>query len=166
VEFTANRPVKAKLEQAMELMGPGSDKDKMVAAIEQGLDLFIAKKMKERFGVGRTPKSTVAEAEEREVVTRPVPVAIRREVHARDGGQCAYVSADGRRCEERSGLEFEHVDGFARTGRHSVEGVKLFCRPHNQHAADKLYGREFMEAKRRGIRTRTGTGTGTQEALL
>jgi hypothetical protein len=73
-------------------------------------------------------------------------------VYERDGGQCTYVSEEGRRCEERGGLEFEHPEGFALTGRHAVEELTLHCRAHNQHSADKLYGRDFMQARRRAIR--------------
>ena len=75
--------------------------------------------------------------------------SFRTRVFERDEGQCTFVSEEGRRCEEKGGLELEHVDGFARTGRHKVERMQLLCRAHNQHAADLLYGRDFMEAKRR-----------------
>jgi hypothetical protein len=71
-------------------------------------------------------------------------------------------SEDGRRCEERGGLEFEHIEGFARTGQHTVEGLTLHCRTHNQLAADRLYGRDVMDSKRRRIRT----GADKQGALL
>jgi hypothetical protein len=152
VEFTADRALKAKLEKAEELMrhsvGPGN----LVAVIDRALDLLIEEVTKERFGVGRKPRSTAAEAEEREVVTRHIPDAIKREVYERDGGQCTFVSDEGRRCEERGGLEFEHPEGFARTGQHSVAGLTLHCRTHNQHSADVLYGRDFMQSRRRGIR--------------
>jgi hypothetical protein len=152
VRFTADRALKAKLEQAEELMRHRVGRGDLVAVIDAALDLLIAEVKKERFGVGRKPRSTVEEAEEREVHTRHIPVAIEREVHERDGGQCTFVSEDGRRCEERGELEFEHVDGFARTGRHTVEGLTLHCRAHNQYRADILYGRDFMQAKRRRIR--------------
>jgi hypothetical protein len=162
VEFTADSALKAKLEKAEELMrhrvGPGN----LVAVIDRALDLLIAEVMKERFGVGRQPRSTAANAEQREVVTRHIPDAIKREVYERDGGQCTFVSEDGRRCEEKGGLEFEHTAGFAKTGCHSVAELTLHCRTHNQHAADKLYGRTFMQLKRTGTRS----GTSSQEALF
>jgi hypothetical protein len=112
-----------------------------VAVIDRALDLLIAEVKDERFGVGQRTRSTAAEAVQRKVVTPQVPDAIKREGFERDGNQCTFVSADGRRCEERGGLELGHTTGFARTRRHSVAELKLFCRAHNQHAADKLYGR-------------------------
>jgi hypothetical protein len=31
---------------------------------------------------------------------------------------------------------------------HDVDRIRLLCRAHNQHAADQLYGRVFMERLR------------------
>ena len=168
VEFTADRALKAKLEKAEELMRHRVGKGNLVAVIERALDLLITEATKELFGVGRKPRSTAAEveAEERDVVTRHIPDAIKREVYERDGGRCAFVSEEGRRCEERGGLEFEHTEGFARTGRHAVEALKLFCRAHNQYAADALYGRDFMQERRRATRPRTGEDAQSQAILL
>jgi hypothetical protein len=167
VKFTAHSALKAKLEQAEELMRHRVGKGNLAAVLEHALDLLIDEVKKERFGAGRKPRSTAAEAEaeaaEREVASRHIPAAIRREVYARDGGQCTFVSDDGRRCQERGGLEFEHAEGFARTGRHEVEGLTLHCRAHNQHCADVLYGREFMQARRSGRRPGTAE---SQAALL
>ncbi|HEY5956447.1 MAG TPA: hypothetical protein VIV60_07845 [Polyangiaceae bacterium] len=39
--------------------------------------------------------------------------AVRREVFARDGGQCTFVDRWGRRCEQRRLLEFDHCEAFA-----------------------------------------------------
>jgi hypothetical protein len=161
VRFTASPELKAKLERAQELMRHRGGGD-LATVIERAVELLIDDVMKERFGVGRKARSTAANAEQREVASRHIPDAIKREVYERDGGQCTFVSEDGRRCEERGGLEFEHTEGFARTGQHSVEGLTLHCRTHNQLAADRLYGRGFMDSKRRVIRT----GTDNQAELL
>jgi hypothetical protein len=162
VKFTASRALKDKLEKAKELMRHGEDGRDLASIVEAAVDVLIEQVQKERFGVGRKPRSTVEEAEAREVHTRHIPAAIERAVVERDGSQCTYVSPDGRRCQERGGLEFEHLEGFARTGRHTVEGITLHCHAHNQHKADLLYGREFMEEKRGGFRP----GTESQAKLL
>src|SRR4051812_48496420 len=50
---------------------------------------------------------------------------------------------------EKTGfLEFDHLDGFARTHLHDPERIVLRCRAHNQHEAEKLYGRELMAEAR------------------
>jgi 5-methylcytosine-specific restriction endonuclease McrA len=77
-----------------------------------------------------------------------IPDQIKRAVWQRDGGRCAFISDDGRRCCETGGLEFDHIDGFAQTHVHDVDRIRLVCRAHNQHAADQLYGRVFMERLR------------------
>jgi len=40
---------------------------------------------------------------------RYIPSAFRREVYARDGGKCRFVSKNGTRCRSRRDLEFHHV---------------------------------------------------------
>jgi hypothetical protein len=72
--------------------------------------------------------------------TRHIPTALRREVWARDGGRCAFVSADGRRCEERGRLEFHHVEPFALGGTATAENIQLRCRSHNAYEGRLIFG--------------------------
>ena len=83
--------------------------------------------------------------------SRHIPAEIRRAVYQRAGGRCEFVDDSGRRCMEGGGLEFDHVDGFARTHIHSVDAIRLVCRGHNAHAAEQLYGRAYMERVRREV---------------
>jgi hypothetical protein len=64
------------------------------------------------------------------------------------------VSATGKRCSARKFLEFDHVDPVARGGRASVSGIRLRCRAHNQLEAERAFGAEFMENKRRAAEAR------------
>jgi 5-methylcytosine-specific restriction endonuclease McrA len=70
-------------------------------------------------------------------------------VWERDGGQCTYVSPEGRRCTERQFLEFDHIEPVARGGQASVENTRLRCRSHNQYEAERVFGAAFMQRKRR-----------------
>jgi hypothetical protein len=63
VRFTADSALKAKLEQAEELMRHRVGKGNLAAVLEHALDLLIDEVKKERFGAERKPRSTVAEAE-------------------------------------------------------------------------------------------------------
>lgn len=81
--------------------------------------------------------------------SRRIPDAIKRAVYERDGGRCTYTDERGRMCGSTEALTFDHEFGFARTHEHSVDGIRLRCAAHNQHEADKMYGREFMERARR-----------------
>ena len=73
-------------------------------------------------------------------------------VYERDEGRCTFVDERGRRCSETGALEFDHIDGYARTYEHDANRIRLLCRAHNQHAAEQMYGRDFMKS----MRTRPG----------
>jgi hypothetical protein len=77
---------------------------------------------------------------------------VKRAVRERDQGQCTFVSDSGRRCPARSLLEFDHIDEVSRGGRATVAGMRLRCRAHNQYAAERTFGTEFMNAKREEAR--------------
>jgi hypothetical protein len=77
---------------------------------------------------------------------RAPSVAVRREVWARDAGRCTFVAADGRRCESRFRLEFDHLD---EDGPPTATNLRLRCRPHNLLHAEETYGRPFMDLFRR-----------------
>lgn len=72
--------------------------------------------------------------------SRHIPADVKRTVWARDSGQCAYVSASGRRCTERGFLEFHHVVPYARGGAASVENLQLRCGRHNRYEAARDFG--------------------------
>ncbi len=79
--------------------------------------------------------------------SRYIPFSVKHEVMMRDGGQCTFVGDSGRRCEERSALEFDHIQPFALGGTHSVVNLRLRCHSHNLHAAEVVFGRDFMKRK-------------------
>jgi len=61
---------------------------------------------------------------------------VKRAVSRRDDGRCAFVAPDGRRCTERTFLEFHHVQPYAKGGPATVENISLRCRRHNQYEAE------------------------------
>jgi len=70
-------------------------------------------------------------------------------VFQRDGGRCAFIAVDGRRCEENEGLEYDHLVAWAHGGQSDdPANVRLLCRPHNQFVGREVFGRY-----RRGRRT-------------
>jgi 5-methylcytosine-specific restriction endonuclease McrA len=72
--------------------------------------------------------------------SRAVPAEVERRVWRRDGGQCAFLAQDGRRCTERSYLEFHDVEPHALDGEATVENIALRCRAHNVYEAELLFG--------------------------
>ena len=78
-----------------------------------------------------------------------IPAAVRREVWRRDGGRCAFVAADGRRCNSRWKLELDHVQPVALGGSSTVDDLRVTCRAHNLLYAERAFGREHMDRFRR-----------------
>lgn len=62
------------------------------------------------------------------------------------------MNATGERCPATSHLEYDHDKPVALGGETTVENVRLRCRAHNQLAAEKAYGEEFMRKKRQEAR--------------
>src|SRR5918996_2470086 len=127
VQFTASRALRDKLREAQQLLRHSVPDGDLATIVERAVDLLIADVKKKRFGVGRKPASSAASAgtESEGPPTRHVPIAERREVYERDGGRCTFVDESGNRRAETGGLEFDHVDGFARTPSHSASGIRL-----------------------------------------
>jgi HNH endonuclease len=71
---------------------------------------------------------------------RHIPNDVKRGAERRDKGQCAFVSSDGRRCTERTFLEFHHVIPCAKGGRATIDNISLRCRRHNQYEAELVFG--------------------------
>jgi len=83
-----------------------------------------------------------------------IPAHVKRAVWERDGGQCTFVSADGHRCQAHSGLHYDHKLPAGKEGKATVANVRLLCAAHNQLAAEREYGYEFMRHRRTAERER------------
>jgi 5-methylcytosine-specific restriction endonuclease McrA len=159
VQFTASDALKVKLDRlAAEMRHQVPDGD-LATLVEIAVTEKLAAIEKRRYARTSRPSilsegsakrepsrgtRTSLAATDTKPTSRAVPAAVRRAVRERDGDQCTFVAADGRRCSERGGLEFHHEDPFGRGGPHAVENVRLLCRAHNQHLAERDYGAAHM----------------------
>ena len=162
IQFTGRRAFRDKLRRAQDLLRHRFRKGDVGAILELALDALIERVEKERFAKGRKERRRPAAGKptEAKVPSRHIPDAIKREVYARDGGQCTFQDDSGRRCAATSALEYDHIDGFARAPVHKAERIRLLCRAHNQHVAEKMYGRAFMDrARAPSAATRSGTSS-------
>jgi hypothetical protein len=158
IQFTAGRAFRDRLREAQDLMRHRVPDGNLESILGAALELLVDQVKKEKFAVGRKPRSGTANGgphgggangePAKGPTSRHIPDWIKRIVYERDGGRCTFVDDRGRRCEATGALEFEHDEGFARTGSHDPDRIHLLCRAHNQHAADKMYGRSFMDAAR------------------
>jgi len=159
VQFTASRSLRDKLRHAQDLLRHRLPSGDLARIVELAVELLIEKVKKERFSVGCEPRPGCM----RKTATccgRPMAAAIRREVYLRDGARCTFVDEQGNRCAETGMLEYDHIDGWARTHSHDSKRIRLRCRAHNQHAAERMYGRELMERARASRQNRIRPGTG------
>ena len=150
LQVAISREFRDELREAQALLRHRIPDGDLAAILRAAVKLLVADVKKERFGVGRTPRS---QPQASDTASRHIPAAIKRAVYERDAGRCAFIDDRGNRCAETGALEFDHIGGFARTHLHDVAAIRLLCRAHNQHAAEKMYGRAFMDA----ARTRPGT---------
>lgn len=89
---------------------------------------------------------TASRAPEVKSRSRYIPTAMRNRVRHRSGDQCEYRDpASKRRCESRSGLEFDHVLPFGKGGGNESENLRHACRSHNLFYAIRSYGTKKMK---------------------
>jgi 5-methylcytosine-specific restriction endonuclease McrA len=108
------------------------------AIFDRALTVLLSELERKKLASAMRPRTTAAVS----TVSRHIPAAVKRDVWARDGGQCAFVGHNGR-CTETGFLEFHHVKPYADGGETSVENLELRCRPHNAYEAKKYFGAEW-----------------------
>jgi len=94
------------------------------------------------------PRLNSPDLKRKATAKRTIPARVKRAVWERDHGQCTFVGAGGHRCSARELVEYDHVDPVARGGRATVAGIRLHCRAHNQHEAERVFGAGFVDDKR------------------
>lgn len=178
VTFTASKELIAKLEQAQALLSHAVRKQDIEAVMLRALTLLVETEEKRRFGAPRKrtshqgeessatandspcpgacqvqdqtsePAATVPEVDDTKAPSRYIPAAVRREVYERDGHRCTYRSPDGKRCNERRFLEFDHVGTpWSQGGAATAENLTLRCGAHNRWAARQLFGSDYVESR-------------------
>ena len=150
LQVTLDQDTHDQLRYAQSLLGHTPASRDVAQVLKRALDLLVHELERRKFAKAAHAGQT--RPARRSTSARHVPAHIRRTVWERDGGQCTFVSENGKRCEERSRLEYDHVDPVARGGATSVKSVRLRCRAHNQYAAECVFGAEFMSGKREQAR--------------
>lgn len=140
------------LERAKGLLGHALPSRSRTEVLRRVLRDWVQAAERRKFGLTDTPRTS----RKRPANERTIPSAIKREVHERDGGRCAFVGDDGRRCESQDFLEYDHITPLARGGLTTASNVRLLCRTHNQLMAERRFGREFVAGRREAARRRRG----------
>lgn len=143
LEGTIDGESVALLERAKGLLAhmmPGAGCSEILKRVLQD---WVQAKERQKHGLTDRPRARTSEAR-----GRYVPAQVKREVMKRDGGRCTFVAGNGRRCEAREHLEYDHVTPIARGGKTRADNLRLRCRTHNQWEADRVYGAGFMQGRR------------------
>jgi hypothetical protein len=162
IQFTANRELKEKLEQARALLRHALPSGDFGPIISRAPDLLIDDLLRSRFGAAARRKNTRAghgsscpsrpkpaapppTAKQTDAPQSPPPRpstsrvnrAARRAVLERDGLSCTWLDAHGVRCGSRAWLELDHLQPAGKGGSSEPDNLRLLCRAHNRLAAER-----------------------------
>jgi len=147
VQFTLSAATLEKLRRAQDLMRHRVPDGDIAVIFERALTLLLEHLEKTKLAAADHPRACRTGV----MKSRAIPAAVRREVWARDQGQCAFVGTRGR-CTERGFLEFHHLHPYAAGGGAVTENIQLRCRAHNQHEADQYFlGRQSSNVRDRPL---------------
>ena len=136
IRFTASAETYQKLRQAQELLGHSIPSGDVATVVDRALSVLITELARRKLAATDRPRS----GRRASPGSRHIPAEVRRSVWERDGGRCAFVAADGRRCSGRKALEFHHVHPYGAGGDATVGNIELRCRSHNAYEAELFYG--------------------------
>jgi hypothetical protein len=143
VQFTLDEAGHDLLRQVQDLLGHEVPRGDLAEVFVRALKAYAALLEKLKHAATEHPRPP----RRQKPGTRRVSAHVKRAVRKRDKGQCTDVNEAGRRCEERSNLEYDHILEFARGGDATVSNIRLRCRAHNRLGAERTYGAKFMRHK-------------------
>jgi hypothetical protein len=149
LQFTIGQEAYDDLRRAQELLSHQVPSGDVAELFGRAIKLLAAHAERQKFAATSKPRKNPRRASGD---PRQIPAHVKRAVRERDGDRCTFVSEGGHRCESRKFLEFDHVNEVARGGGATVDNLRLRCRAHNQYAAERAYGAEFMRQRRETAR--------------
>jgi len=162
IQLNASPQLKAKLEQARDLLSHTNPSGDLAAVIERALDLLLERTLNRRFAqtkrvrpsrsagwkVGANaegnPEVVSENGQLRRTGRRHIANATKREIVARDGLRCTFVGSDGQRCGATRFMQIHHQEPWARHGDDSPTNLRLLCASHNRLLAEQDFGRELV----------------------
>lgn len=145
VQFTIGPEAHEKLRRVQALLRREIPSGDPGLIFERAVELLLEKVEKQKLGKVRRRRMPAIRSETDNAPwsdvpgSRYIPNEVKRVVWDRDGGCCAFVSASGRRCGERSFLEFHHLIPYALGGQARAGNIALRCRRHNQYEARQVF---------------------------
>jgi hypothetical protein len=147
VQFTIGKESHEKLRRLQALLRREIPDGDPGAIFDRAIALLLEKVEKAKLGATAKPRAPPAirpgadsQVSSGRLASRHMASDVKRSAWRHDGGQCAFVSKDGRRCTERAFLEFHHIRPYALGGPTTSENISLRCRRHNQYEAELVFG--------------------------
>jgi hypothetical protein len=136
VTFTMKTSTIEKLNHARDLLSQAITDGDHGEVIDRALDLLLKDLERKRHAATDKPRPRQGTMPD----SPDVPAWMQRAVWERDGGRCAFVGKNGRRCNSTWCLQYHHVIARAQGGLTTVENLQLRCAAHNRYEADLAYG--------------------------
>ena len=145
VQFTIGEQTHEKLRRLQALFRREIPDGDPGAIFDRAITLLLEKVEKKKLGATakpRLPASIRPRTDKRrpDLPSAYVPPAVKRVAWQHDGGQCGYIAPSGRRCTDRTFLEFHHAQARAKQGPATVANIRLRCWRHNQYEAELVFG--------------------------
>ncbi len=137
VQFTASAETYEKLRLAQALLRHQIPDGDLGTIVDRALTALLADLARRKCAATARPRRGRGPAPG----SRHLPAEVTRAVWLRDGGRCAFVGRNGRRCAEQGFLEFHHVTPYAAGGASTADNIQLRCRAHNGYEAERDFGR-------------------------
>ncbi len=134
IQFTASQALYEKLRDVQALLRHQIPNGELAEVFDRALTLLRDDARRKKFAETSRPQRQSAMPVKKRGATRHIPAEIKRAVASRDGGRCGFVSRNGRRCDSVDFVEYHHISRWSGSRCHSVAGIELRCRPHNQYA--------------------------------
>jgi hypothetical protein len=152
IRFTASEETRDRLRRAQDLLSHAIPTGDIALVVDRALVLLIKDLERRKFAATDRPREGRMASGDSD----HIPAAVRREVMARDGGQCRFVAADGHRCGETRLLQFHHAIPRAVGGPTTAANLELRCRAHNGYEVDRCFGSGVRRGKG-GVRLERAT---------
>ncbi len=153
VQVTFTRVQFEKLKRIQELLSHKHIGASHAELLDAAMDVFLEKKdpLRKIIKPRTAPCDTAAEV--KMPFAKPaksLKPSTRNAVLRKSGGQCEYrESKMGHRCANRHFLDIDHIQPRALGGTNHPDNLRVLCRTHNLLVAERVFGREKIQAFRR-----------------
>jgi hypothetical protein len=129
IAFSADEPMVRDIERAKQMLFHKYPDGALAHIFSDALGILLNKADPDR---RLLLKKASTRPKSRRPTTRRIPQWVKDKVWTRDSGRCRYINNRGGRCDEKAGLEYDHMIPFALGGKSDEpSNIRLLCGTHN-----------------------------------